>query len=115
MTDKIKEFIASKYPNAKIIEIDYDKGLKEVEIYHENRKKEVYFNGKEEWVHTKWDVKESELPAAVVSAIRASQYSSYQIDDVEFIQTRNNEHYLVELEQGDREVELKITALGMIL
>ena len=55
------------------MEYDYDKGLLEVEIWHENREKDVYFNGRNEWVYTEWDIRRSELPQAVTAAIAASE------------------------------------------
>lgn len=111
----VAEFIASKYPGAQILEQDYDDGLLEVEIRHEGREKDVYFNGRSEWVYTEWDIRRSELPQAVTAAIATSQWSGYSIDDLEYVQTPNAEYYLVELERGNREIELHITADGTIL
>lgn len=111
----VAEFIASKYSGAQIMEYGYDKGLLEVEIWHENREKEVYFNGQNAWVRTEWDIRRSELPQPVTAAIAASQWSGYSIDDIEYVQTPTAEYYLVELERGKQEIELRITAEGTIL
>lgn len=111
----ISGFIATKYPGARILEYDYDDGLLEVEICHENREKEVYFNGRNAWVYTEWDIRRHELPQAVTQAIAASQWASFEIDDIEYVQTPQNEYYLVELERGKQEVELRIEADGRIL
>ena len=116
MLDKtVREFIAKKYPGATVREFDYDDGLLEVEIVHEGRAKEVYFNGAGSWVKTEWDVRRNELPAPVASAVAASQYASWKIDDIEYVQTPSAEYYLIELEQGSSEVRLRITASGEIL
>ena len=111
----VAEFIASKYPGAQILEQDYDDGLLEVGIRHEGREKDVYFNGRSEWVHTEWDIRRSELPQAVTAAIAASEWAAFSIDDIEYVQTPTAEYYLVELERGEREIELRITADGTIL
>lgn len=111
----VSEFIARKYPGAQIMEYDYDDGLLEVEIWHDNREKDVYFNGRNEWVYTEWDIRRSELPKAVADAIASSQWATFAIDDLEYIQTPGGEYYLVELERGKQEVELRITAEGVIL
>lgn len=111
----VSEFITTKYPGALIVEYDYDDGLLEVEIRHEGREKEVYFNGRNEWVYTQWDIRLSELPQAVSAAISASQWATFAIDDLEYVQTPGGEYYLVELERGKQEVELRITAQGDIL
>lgn len=112
---EISEFIATKYPGAKIVEYDYDDGLLEVEIWHENREKDVYFNGRNAWVCTEWDIRPSELPKAVTDAIAASEWASFEIDDIEQVQTPQGDYYLVELERGKQEVELRIKADGTIL
>ena len=109
------EFIANKYPGAVVLEKDYDDGFLEVEIWHENSEKEVCFNGAGEWVCTQWDIRYGELPQDVAEAIAASQWASYYIDDIEFIQSPSGEYYLVELERGEREVTLRIDAQGRIL
>lgn len=111
----ISEFIASKYPGAQIFEQDYDDGLLEVEIWHEGREKEVYFNGRSAWVRTAWDIRRSELPQAVTAAIAASDWAAFSIDDIEYVQTPTADYYLVELERGEREIELRIDAGGTIL
>ena len=111
----VADFIAAKYPGAVIREYDYDNGMLEVEIFHDGREKSVYFNGANEWVSTEWDVRRSELPAAVTASLAASQYASYQIDDIEFVQTPDIDYYALELEQGNREVRVRITAEGRIL
>lgn len=36
--------------------------MTEVEIFHDAREKDVYFNGAQEWVKTQWEVRVSELP-----------------------------------------------------
>ena len=87
----------------------------EVEIWHDGREKDVYFNGRNVWVYTEWDIRRGELPAAVTTALASSQWAAFEIDDLEYVQTPDLEYYLVELERGDREVELRITAAGTIL
>lgn len=113
LNDSISEFIATNYPNATIREIDNEHGLIEVEIYHENREKTLYFNGSYQWVRTEWDVRRNDLPAAVVSTLNA-QYGGYQIDDIEYVETPNGDYYEIELERGDREVTVRVAANGTI-
>lgn len=110
----VSEFIASKYPGSTILEYDYDDGLLEVEIRHEGREKDVYFNGRNEWVRTEWDVRRAELPEAVSKAIASSQWAAFGIDDIEYVQTPAGEYYLVELERGGQEARLRIDASGHI-
>ena len=114
LTDKIKEFITQKYAGARIIESDMEKGMTEVEIFHEGREKDVYFNGAQDWVRTEWGVQVNELPAAVLDVIRKT-YADYRIDDADYVETRTESYYLVELERGESEVDLRILPNGTIL
>lgn len=81
----VTEFIQKNYPNARIIEIEQEKGMIEVDIVHENQSKEVLFNISYEWISTSWDV--YVLPIKVTEAINASQYSGYVVDDAEYVET----------------------------
>ena len=114
LTDKIKEFITQKYAGARIIESDMEKGMTEVEIFHEGREKDVYFNGAQDWVRTEWGVRVNELPAAALDVIRKT-YADYRIDDADYVETRTESYYLVELERGENEVNLRILPNGTIL
>lgn len=111
----IAEFIASKYAGAKVLEYDYDGGMLTVEIVHDGREKEVCFNGAGEWVRTEWDVRRNELPQAVTAALAASEYASYEMEDIEYVQTPASEFYRIELEYRDREVLLDVDAEGNIM
>ena len=111
----IKELIMQKYPGARIVEYDYDDGMLEVEIIHDRREKSVCFNGAKAWVKTTWNLRSGELPAAVTSAISASGYAAYKIDEAEYVQTPAGDYYIVELESGSREIELRIDANGNVL
>lgn len=113
----IDAFIAEQYPGARILERDTDNGYLEVEILHENREKNVYFNGAGSWVKTTWDVRYSEVPAEVKSAIAASDYATWSVDGADYVETPDGVWYEIELEQErpEREVTLRIAADGTML
>ena len=73
------------------------------------------FDGAGRWVKTEWDVRLSELPDAVRTAIVGSQYASYRVDDIEYVQASGTEYYRIELERGDSEATLRVDAGGNIL
>lgn len=109
---KVKEAIVSMYPGAKILDAEFEKGMYEVEILHENLKKDVFFNHNLLWSFTKWDVRISDLPDAVISFIDKN-YPGFKIDDAEIVTTANDGvYYEIELEKGESEVEIKITPSG---
>lgn len=107
-------FIAQKYPNAKVIEIDHENGMTEVEILDGRICRDVYFNTKNEWMKTTWDVLLSELPNAVKEAVN-NKYQGYVIDDADYVQTALSDWYELDLEdeRTDAEIEnVKITVDG---
>ena len=68
------------------------------------------FNTSYEWISTSWDV--YVLPIKVTEAINASQYSGYVVDDAEYVETPTGNYYWIELEQGEKEVKVKINENG---
>lgn len=114
-SSSVDAYLKEHYPAARIVDIDRENGMTEVEILDGTVYRELLFDNGGAWVQTKTELRTSALPEAVAAAIRASQYASYRIDDVDFIQTPAGEWYLVELESGNQEVKLRIDAGGTIL
>ena len=113
MVTAVTELIQKNYPNARIIEIEQEKGMIEVDIIHENQSKEVLLSTNYEWISTSWDV--YVLPVKVTDAIKASQYSGYVVDDAEYFETPAGNYYWIELEQGEKEVKVKINEDGQFI
>ncbi len=109
------DYVMQAYANARILEIEREHGMIKAEIVHNNIAKDVYFNENIEWLFTEWDVRVSDLPQGVRDSIAQTEYASYRIDDADFIQKPDSEYYVVELEKGNHEVRLSITAAGVIL
>ena len=110
----VKAYISENYPGAVIKDTDYDKGFLEVEIYHDARIKDVFFNSLDEWVATSWDVSTADLPVAVTAKI-AELYSNYRIDDADYVVTPSGESYYIEVERGNIERAFYIAADGTIV
>ncbi|MDR2955035.1 MAG: PepSY-like domain-containing protein [Prevotella sp.] len=112
---EIEAFIKEKYPEARIIEIEKEKGRIEVDIIHNNIGKEVVFDTNNQWLYTLWDVRVSSLPQTVAGVVNDSQYAGYHIDDAEFVETSQGNYYLLELEKGNSEIDIKVDENGNIL
>lgn len=115
ITDAILAFVHEKYPNARLVETDVEYGITEVEIIHEERTKEVRFDNQGNWISTSWDILRSEVPAVITEALASSQYSTYTIDDVEYFETPQGDYYELELEQGTKEIKVKIDTAGQFV
>lgn len=113
--NSIDAYIAENYPNATVLDYDREGSFTEVDIMDGGILLELYFDAKGEWVRTVTEVRPANLPAAVLEAIGASQYNLWDIDEAEFVVTPNSEYYLLELESGEQEVEIRVTPAGEIL
>lgn len=115
INNDIRNFIEQKYEGATILYAEKDfNGEIDVEIIHNNIKKEVKFNRKNQWINTSWDVAIHQLPDIVQESVQNS-YPQYIIEDADYVETPTGDHYKVELERGEREKIVFVTAEGEIL
>ncbi len=112
---RIDDYIAENYPDAVVLDYDREGSFTEVDILDAGYIRELYFDAKGDWLRTITDVLPENLPQAVLEAIAASDYQLWQIDEAEFVVEPGNEYYLVELELGNQEVNLRITSEGEVL
>ena len=89
--------------------------LYEADFHEDNYEKTAWFSRDYVWQKTETDLNRpySEVPSAVVDAASA-QHPDYQIEDIDFIETPENDYYVVEMERGEREVYLNIEEDGRI-
>lgn len=111
----IAEFIAKNYEGARILEIEREHQIVEVDIIHENKALEVVFDLNNNWLHTSQEIQINKLPLAVAQVVNLPQYTGYLIDEAHFIETKDVSYYLLELEKGDTETHLKVDEQGIIL
>lgn len=111
----MKEYIENHYAGATIIEYETENGVTEVDIYHQNKYKEVKFDRQGQWLSTEWDVLETEVPAVVMNTIR-TQYAAYRIDDIDYIERAAEDPlYIFELEKGEEEIHVRVNESGTII
>lgn len=112
---EIKKFIGEKYPNARIIDVENEGAFLEVEIYHESKKKKIYFSGADKWVFSFWKVDLKEMPDAVHKAVLA-KYPDAEMEEAAYLQTPKHEYYAVFIEtEEDDEILVRVTPQGKIL
>lgn len=113
----VTDFVQKNFPNAIIVEAEFEDGLLEVDVIDGLEALEVTFDKANAWVMTKREVKEREVPEVVMNAWRNSEFKNWELDDVDFIETPDGDWYNFELEEPDtdREMDLKIGADGTIL
>jgi len=115
----VMDFIRSHYPDARIVEVDTDDGLTEVELVDAGRVlREVVFDRSGAWLYTQTEVRRADLPAAVVAAWDSSEYAEtngYRLDDIDFFETANDgSYYRLELDSRFGDVKLRVTPDGQL-
>jgi hypothetical protein len=107
----VKKAFEQKVSNAKDVEWEYDSEDKLWEVEYEIGKAEFTsaFDENGKWVETEIEIKFSELPEAVKATLKAD-YSDYEVEEVEFVETPEGKFYEVEveLEKDDEEVEFEL-------
>ncbi|MDD4847867.1 MAG: PepSY-like domain-containing protein [Bacteroidales bacterium] len=111
----IETFIQTRYPGATIVEIDQEDNMIEVEILFEMSKVEVYFDQAENWLHSSRDVSYQQVIQTVKDMLATTEYASWHIDDIDFIEVPEYNFYKFELEQGNQEVTVQIKEDGTFL
>ncbi len=109
----VTEWIDSRYPGARIIEVENEHGLIEADIIYNNKSMEVVFNSSYEWIDTHYDVTTGEVEETVLQALNTA-YGDYLIDDIEKYETPEGNYYVFELEKGATEIDIKIDLEGNI-
>ena len=79
----VSDFIARKYPGARIIDAEREKGNTEVDIIFAGKALEVCFGTGGAWLWTKTELRLSEIPDVVRRALQSSQYGTWEIDDAD--------------------------------
>lgn len=115
VNDNIRDFIEQKYEGAKILYAEKEfNGEIDVEIIHNDTRKDVKFNRREEWISTTWDIPVSQLPDIVRESVLGS-YPEYRIDDADYVETPAGDRYKLEIERGEWDRTIFVTPDGVIL
>lgn len=113
ISQKILDKIRELYPNVTtFLDFEREGTYLEVEVRDGQTYKEIYFDNSEEWVYSRWEVRRSSVPDVVMSTLKASEYATYEIDDIEMIHTPEGFFYLFELERRDHELYFMIAEEG---
>lgn len=108
---EIQSFIDAEYPGVRVVDFDREYSGYEVDIIHDGKSKELWFDTQYNWVQTSTDVTRN-IPEDICAAVKA-QYPNKRIDDCDYIETSGGEaYYLVDLD--NYEMDLKVTLDGQI-
>lgn len=108
--------LTNTYPGAAVKE--WKQGAKnwKAEFKMKGEEYDAYYTPAGAWVRTEHNIPKSELPAAVTTALKASKYASWKIDDVEEHATPEHPKlYKVKVETEVKKAELFFTPDGKLL
>ncbi len=112
----IREAVLSLYPGATIFEIDTDRNGTEVDIWHDNLHKEVWFSANNEWIMTETDISYQNLPEAVKNSFESGAYSNWRVEDVDMLERpESGTVYIIDVESGERDIDLRYMDNGTLI
>lgn len=87
----------------------------EADFWEDRYEKTAWFSPNYVWQMTETDLNPpySEVPPVVIDAAEA-QYPDFWIEDIDYIETPDNDYYVVEMERGERDIYLNIEEDGTI-
>ena len=107
----IQAFIDERYPNARIVDFDTERGRYEVDVIYNNQSIDILFDTDANWISSATDY-ERNVPE-VKNAINAN-FSGKRIDDCDFVETAAGERYwLVDID--NQEADVRVSEDGQIL
>lgn len=110
--DMVNSSFKRMYPDAKHIEWEVEEGYYVVEFRDNGYEKEAWFDRNYEWILTKTEY-ERNVPEIVKNAVKSTEYNSWRIEDVDFIEMRDRDSfYIVEVEKGESDIDLYFSASG---
>ena len=108
----VTQFLAERYPEHKLIDTDVDDSRIEVEFIDGKFKREAEFAVDGNWIYTETEVTLNDVPESITDVLSGSEYNSYSVDDIDFIETPTGVYYHFELEFGNDDVEIRIHENG---
>lgn len=102
-----------RFPGANVKEWEKEGTLLKAEFFYNNVETEAWFTYSGTWVKTETDY-HSALPEAVNNYIQ-SNYNGYKIDDINWVETPQQNYFEIELEKGKEDIILSIKIDGTVI
>jgi hypothetical protein len=106
----------SMYPNATKIEWEQEGIYTVAEFDYKGIESEAWFDSNGKWFVTESDIVYTMLPEEVKAALKASDYATWRVDNVDLLERRDLESiYIVEVELGETDKDLHYSPTGELL
>lgn len=113
----VKSSFEKMYPGAEVIEWELEKNnIYEVEFNYNSLKYEADYAEDGTWICTEREIGINEIPAVVSENLKKSEWSSWQIDEVEELSSPGQDkYYEIELEQASNKLYLYYLPNGSLI
>ena len=105
-----------RFPSAKDVEWERNGDYMVVDFREGRTEKEAWFDNQGNWFLTETDIAYDQLPEAVKSSFQSSDYSSWRVDDVDYIERADMaDLYVLDVESGELDADLHYSADGILV
>lgn len=112
----IKGTFKTMYPKVLFVDWEQKLGFAKAEFRANGSEKDAWFDTSGKWLMTETDLRANKIPANVKAAIKATKYSAWRIDNVDYLEYADSKKvYVIDLEKGEAEVELHFSADGKLI
>lgn len=112
---KVTEAFKSKFPNAKSVEWEKENDTEwEAEFKLNGIEYSANFGTDGTWKETEHEIKVNELPESVKNTL-ANEFSEYEIEEAEMVETPDFNGYEVEIEKGEETMEVVFDKSGKVI
>ena len=114
--DGPRQFIKKHYPDARILDFDYDDGFIEIKIRHRGIEKIAVFSPEGKWLRTLWEIRRERLPQTILSSLGRIGFILKNIDDNDnrAFEDARGMNYAVQVRRGGREYVLVLSEKGNV-
>lgn len=112
----VTEALHAKYPGVTHIEWDLMGKYYVAECRLAGKDMDVWFGAQGDWVLTEVDIAWNDLPAAVQTTFLESEYASWKQEEIDELQhPLSPTEFVIQVEQGNRELQLFYSASGELM
>lgn len=106
----------AKYPNAGGISWEKKGTYHVADFWLEGLEREAWFDETGEWYLTETDIRFEQLPEAIQTAFKNSEYKDWKVDDVDKLERKDMATvYVIEVEKGNQEYDLYYAEDGTLI
>ncbi len=116
LPEGVTSWLSVKFPNARIIESDFDHNYYEVELVADGKEMECLFKANGNWILTRTELSVADVPAVVMDALKLTEtfVKYHEIEDIEKYETASvGNFYEFELENEFRDVVVCMDESGL--